>query len=104
MLEGKVAIVTGAGRGIGRAIALLMAARGARVIVNDVGASVAGEGADTSPADEVVAAIRAEGGAAAVRRDSVVEWTGAQRSIGTALDRIGQIDVVSHNAGIQPDP
>src|SRR3546814_14732133 len=80
-----------------------MAGRGARVIVKAVGAAVEGEGAETSPADEVVAAIRAEGGEAAVSRDSVVEWTGAQRIVGAALDSFGRIDVVVNNAGILRD-
>src|SRR3546814_12507404 len=80
-----------------------MAGRGARVIVKAVGAAVEGEGAETSPADEVVAAIRAEGGEAAVSRDSVVEWTGAQRIVGAALDSFGRIDVVVKNAGILRD-
>ena len=103
MLEGKVAVVTGAGRGIGREIALLMASRGARVVVNDLGASLAGEGTDPDPANDTVATIRAAGGEAVVNGDSVAEPAGGARIVQTALDAFGRIDVVVNNAGILRD-
>ncbi|MCX7962123.1 MAG: SDR family oxidoreductase [Burkholderiales bacterium] len=103
MLEGKVAVVTGAGGGIGREIALAMAAEGAKVVVNDVGASVAGEGRDAGPAERVVAEIRARGGTAVANTDSVADWASANRIVATALDAFGRIDVVVNNAGILRD-
>ena len=103
MVEGKVVIVTGAGRGIGREIALLMARHGAKVVVNDVGSSVSGEGNDRAPAEEVVGLIRAEGGEAVANGDSVAEWEGAKRIIATAVDTFGRIDAVVNNAGILRD-
>ena len=105
LLEGKVAVVTGAGRGIGRAIALCMAQHGAKVVVNDVGAAVTGEGRDETPAQEVVREIESSNGqgAAVASADSVADWESAQRIVGTAIDRYGRIDIVVNNAGILRD-
>jgi NAD(P)-dependent dehydrogenase (short-subunit alcohol dehydrogenase family) len=103
MLQGKSVIVTGAGGGIGRDIALAMAREGAKVVVNDIGASVAGEGKDTGPAQAVVDEIKAFGGQAVANTDSVSESAAAARIIGTALEAFGRIDVVVNNAGILRD-
>jgi NAD(P)-dependent dehydrogenase (short-subunit alcohol dehydrogenase family) len=103
MLEGKVAIITGAGRGIGRSLALLLAARGARVIVNDIGTSTEGEGSDAGPAQEVVAEIGQAGGEAAANTDSVAEFQGATRMVQQALDTYGGLHIVVNNAGILRD-
>ena len=103
MMEGKVAIVTGSGGGIGRDIALAMAREGAKVVVNDIGASVAGEGKDTGPAQAVVNEIKALGGEAVANTDSVSEQAAAARIIGSALDGFGSIDGVVNNAGILRD-
>ena len=103
MLEGKVVLVTGAGRGIGRDFALAMAANGAQVLVNDVGASVGGEGQDAGPAQEVVNEITAAGGSAIANTDSVADWDAANRIIQTALDTFGRLDCVINNAGILRD-
>ncbi|HSU05988.1 MAG TPA: SDR family NAD(P)-dependent oxidoreductase [Acetobacteraceae bacterium] len=105
MLEGKVAVVTGSGRGIGRAIAIAMAHNGAKVVVNDIGAGVTGEGHDETPAQEVVREIETANGqgAAVANSDSVAEWDSAQRIVATAIDRYGRIDIVVNNAGILRD-
>ena len=103
MLEGKVVLVTGAGVGIGRDIALQCAAQGARLVVNDLGASVAGEGGDAGPAQRVVEEIRAAGGEATANTDSVSDVTSANRMVQTALDVFGRIDAVVNNAGILRD-
>jgi len=102
-LEGKVVVITGAGRGIGREIALLAAAEGGKVVVNDLGVSATGTGSDISPADEVVAEIKAAGGEAVANFDSVAEWESAQRIIEAAIDTFGRIDGVVNNAGILRD-
>jgi len=102
-MAGKAVVVTGAGRGIGRDIALLMGALGAKVVVNDPGVSVTGEGRDQSPANEVAQEIRRLGGAAAASFDSVAGWDGAHRIIGCALDNFGRLDAVVNNAGILRD-
>jgi NAD(P)-dependent dehydrogenase (short-subunit alcohol dehydrogenase family) len=103
MLEGRVAIVTGAGGGIGREMALALAGAGAKVVVNDIGASLAGEGADQGPAERVAGEIRARGGAAAANTDSVSNWASANRIVQAALDAFGRIDCVVNNAGILRD-
>jgi NAD(P)-dependent dehydrogenase (short-subunit alcohol dehydrogenase family) len=102
-LEGKSVVVTGAGRGIGRDIALLAAAEGALVVVNDVGASVEGEGSDVGPAQSVVNEIESAGGRAIANTDSVAEPAGAERIVGTAMAAFGQLDGVVNNAGILRD-
>jgi|TARA_R100000935_G_scaffold18953_1_gene36511 NAD(P)-dependent dehydrogenase (short-subunit alcohol dehydrogenase family) len=103
VLEGKVAIVTGAGQGVGAAIAKGLAAEGARVVVNDVGVTLQGEVENVSAADEVASAITANGGEAVGNRDSVAEWDAAQRIVETAMDTWGRIDLVVNNAGILRD-
>lgn len=103
MMQGKVVIVTGAGRGIGREVALQMAHHGASVVVNDIGATISGEASADDPAEEVVAAIRAAGGEAIVSRDSVAEWHSASRIVEAAMDSFGRIDCVVNNAGILRD-
>jgi len=103
MMDNKVVIVTGAGGGIGRDIALAMAREGAKVVVNDVGASVAGEGNDVGPAQRVVDEIRAAGGAATANTDSVADAAAADRIVTTALDTYGRLDAVVNNAGILRD-
>jgi NAD(P)-dependent dehydrogenase (short-subunit alcohol dehydrogenase family) len=102
-LEGKVALVTGAGGGIGRDFALAMAAAGAKVVVNDLGTSVKGEGSDAGPAHKVVEEIQAGGGSAVASADSVAEWPSANRIVQCALDSYKRIDVVVNNAGILRD-
>ncbi len=102
-LEGKVAIVTGAGRGIGRGEALLLAREGARVVVNDLGGGPAGGGADESPADAVAAEIRDMGGEAVANYDSVATMEGGERIVRTALDAFGGLDILVNNAGILRD-
>src|SRR5262245_11530733 len=103
MLEGKVAVVTGAARGIGREIALRMAKSGAAVVVNDYGGGADGTGQDAGPADEVVRAIEAAGGRAAANYESVATMAGGRSIIQTALDHFGGIDIVVNNAGILRD-
>jgi 3-oxoacyl-[acyl-carrier protein] reductase len=102
-LKGKVAIVTGAGRGIGRGEALLLAEEGAAVVVNDLGGSTAGEGASQSPADEVVAEIERKGGRAVANYDNVAEMAGGENMVKQALDSFGRLDIVVANAGILRD-
>src|ERR1700690_3384342 len=103
LLDGKVAIVTGAGRGIGREEALLLAAEGAKVIVNDVGAGRGGGGTDFHPAQQTVDDIAAAGGEAAINSDDVSSWDGAQRLVAQAVDTWGKLDILVNNAGILRD-
>ena len=98
-LDNRVAIVTGAGRGLGRSHALLMAARGAKVVVNDLGTELEGGGSDSSIADGVVEEIRKAGGQAVANHDSVTTPEGARRIVQTALDAFGTVDIVVNNAG-----
>jgi NAD(P)-dependent dehydrogenase (short-subunit alcohol dehydrogenase family) len=101
--EGRVAIVTGAGRGLGREHALELARQGARVIVNDLGSSVDGSGSSAGPANEVVEAIRQMGAVAIVNADDVSDWDGARRLVETAIETFGGLDVLVNNAGILRD-
>ncbi len=103
MMDGKVVIVTGAGRGVGRGVALLMAAEGAQVVVNDIGAALDGSGGEQTPAQEVVREIEAAGGEAVANYDSVSEWASAEKIVQCALDTFGRIDAVVNNAGILRD-
>ncbi|MFA1710122.1 SDR family NAD(P)-dependent oxidoreductase [Peribacillus frigoritolerans] len=102
-LENKVAIVTGAGRGIGRSIALLLAKEGAKVVVNDLGGGPAGSGADDNVADQVVQEIRELGGQAVASYDSITEMENAHKIVKTAIDNFGRLDIVVNNAGILRD-
>ncbi|MEY2453115.1 MAG: hypothetical protein QOD92_2689 [Acidimicrobiaceae bacterium] len=103
MCEGRVVIVTGAGRGIGRAHALEFARQGAKVVVNDIGAELDGTGGSASPASEVVAMIRDAGGEADVNGDDVADWEGAQHLVNSAVETFGGLDVVVNNAGVVRD-
>lgn len=98
-LQDKVIVITGAGGGIGRATSLLIAREGARIVANDLGCTVEGEGRSNGPADETVRQIREAGGEAVANTDSVAEWDGAHRIIQCALDTFGRIDAVVNNAG-----
>lgn len=101
--EGRVVVVTGAGRGIGRAHALAFAAEGALVVVNDIGTELDGTGGSSSPADEVVAAIEAAGGRAAANGDDIATWSGAEQLVQHAVEVFGHLDVVVNNAGVVRD-
>jgi NAD(P)-dependent dehydrogenase (short-subunit alcohol dehydrogenase family) len=103
LCEGRVAIVTGAGRGIGREHALSLARQGAKVVVNDLGGAVDGSGGDLSPAEQVVEEIRGMGGEAVANGDNVADWEGAQRMINTAVENFGDLHAVVNNAGILRD-
>lgn len=98
--DGRVAVITGAGRGLGRSYALLLASRGAKVVVNDPGVSMKGDGIDAGPADEVVQEIKAAGGEAIANMDSVATPEGGQAMIDAAINTYGRIDILIHNAGI----
>ena len=101
--DGRVVIITGAGRGLGREHALAFAAEGAKVVVNDVGASLQGDGNDMSPAQEVVELIRESGGEAITNGDDISDWDGAGRLVQSAIDTFGGLDTVVTNAGIVRD-
>src|SRR3954453_15222015 len=100
MLDGKVAIVTGAGNGVGRGEAVMLADHGAKVVVNDLGGSVSGDGSDKRPADEVVAVIKSRGGDAVANYDSVADFDGAKRIVDTAISEFGRLDVLVKNARV----
>jgi NAD(P)-dependent dehydrogenase (short-subunit alcohol dehydrogenase family) len=101
--DGRVAVVTGAGRGLGKSHAVLLASRGARVVVNDLGGSVAGEGSEEDPAESVAREIREQGGEAVANTDTVATAVGGKAIVGTALAAFGRLDIVVNNAGIIRD-
>ena len=103
LCEGRVAIVTGAGRGIGREHALSLAYQGAKVVVNDLGGNTDGTGSDLSPAEQVVQEIKAFGGEAIANGDNVASWEGAQRIVNSAIEAFGDLHAVVNNAGILRD-
>ncbi|MES2511377.1 MAG: SDR family oxidoreductase [Pseudomonadota bacterium] len=103
LCEGRIAVVTGAGRGLGRAHALMLATHGAKVVVNDMGGSADGVGGDQTPAEEVVAAIQAMGGEAVADTSDVSDWKGAKAMIDKAVDTFGGLDILVNNAGILRD-
>ena len=98
-LDGRVAIITGAGRGIGREHALLFAAEGAKVVVNDLGGNADGTGGDKTPAEEVVHEIEQMGGEAIANGDNVASWEGGQRMVNSAIEAFGKLDILVNNAG-----
>jgi len=102
-LDGRVAIITGAGRGIGREHALLFAAEGAKIVVNDLGGANDGSGTDSTPAQQVVDEITAMGGSAIANYDNVADWEGAQRMVNSAVETFGDLDILVNNAGILRD-
>ena len=102
-LDGRVAIITGAGRGIGREHALLFAAEGAKVVVNDLGGANDGSGSDATPAEQVVKEIEAMGGEAIANADNVADWEGGQRMVNAAVEAFGDLHVLVNNAGILRD-
>src|SRR6476620_1682080 len=103
LLDGRVAVITGSGRGIGREFAVSMAGEGAKGVVNDVGVSLDGRGSEEDPAANVCKEIEALGGEASPNYDSVTDFAGAERIIGTAVDTFGKIDILVNNAGIVRD-
>jgi NAD(P)-dependent dehydrogenase (short-subunit alcohol dehydrogenase family) len=103
LCEGRVAIVTGAGRGIGREHALLLAHHGAKVVINDLGGSMDGQGNDQGPAQDVVDEIKAMGGEALANTDDISDWDGAERLVQSAVDTFGGLDILINNAGILRD-
>lgn len=103
MMEGKAVVVTGAGGGIGREIAIMLAGAGAKVIIADIGASLSGEGKSATPAEQTKQMIEQKGGQAAICTDSVAEWGSAQKIVQACLDNFGRIDGVVNNAGILRD-
>jgi NAD(P)-dependent dehydrogenase (short-subunit alcohol dehydrogenase family) len=103
LLDGKVAVITGAGRGIGRTEALLLASEGASVVVNDVGAAVSGESSEERPAEEVVNEIKGAGGTALANFDDITSWEGGKRLIEQATQELGGLDILVNNAGILRD-
>ena len=103
LLDGRVVLITGAGRGIGREHALLMASEGAKVVVNDLGGGVDGSGEDTGPAEQTAQEIRDMGGEAVANNDSVTDWEGSQRMINAAVEAFGDLHVLVNNAGILRD-
>src|SRR3954471_18628570 len=102
-LDGRVAIITGAGRGIGREHALLFAAEGAKVVVNDLGGAADGSGGDQTPAEQVVSEIKGMGGEAVANGDNVADWEGGQRLVNVAIEAFGDLDILVNNAGILRD-
>ncbi|MBJ7361962.1 MAG: SDR family NAD(P)-dependent oxidoreductase [Ilumatobacteraceae bacterium] len=102
-LDGRVAIITGAGRGLGREHALLFASQGAKVVVNDLGGANDGSGSDLTPAQQTVADIKAMGGEAIVNGDNVADWAGAKRMVDSAIETFGDLDILVNNAGILRD-
>ena len=102
-LDGRVAIITGAGRGLGREHALLFAAEGAKIVVNDLGGANDGSGSDMTPAQQTVADIKGMGGEAIVNTDNVADWEGSKRMIDSAIEAFGDLDILVNNAGILRD-
>ena len=102
-LDGRIAIITGAGRGIGREHALLFASEGAKVVVNDLGGAVDGSGDDRSPAQQVADEITAAGGQAVANADDITDWEGGKRLVDTAVETFGDLHVLVNNAGILRD-
>src|SRR5512140_2537237 len=103
LLQGKVAVVTGSGRGVGRGIALALAKEGAKLVINDVGCDIDGRGSQADPAAQVVNEIRALGSDAVPNYDSVASFSAAENIIKTAIDSFGRIDILVNNAGIVRD-
>ena len=104
LLDGKTILITGAGRGVGRAHALVCAEQGARIVVNDLGVSVDGNGSETGPADDVAALIRSRGGAAVADYNDISTWAGSAAAVQHAITHFGDIDGVVNNAGVIRSP